>query len=46
MARIDHILVQPGTTVFSHETFGDFYGDDFYPSDHFPLRAVVTLPRP
>ena len=41
--RIDHILVAPGTTVYSHETFGDYYGDDFYPSDHFPLRAVITL---
>jgi hypothetical protein len=30
--------------VASHETFGDFYGDNFYPSDHFPLKAVIELP--
>ena len=27
----------------SHETFGDFYGDNFYPSDHFPLKAVIEF---
>lgn len=42
--RIDHIFLTPGTRVASHETFGDFYGDNFYPSDHFPLKAVVELP--
>ena len=41
--RIDHIFLTPGTRVASHETFGDFYGDNFYPSDHFPLKAVIEL---
>ena len=26
------------------EAFGDFYGDNFYPSDRFPLKAVVERP--
>lgn len=42
--RIDHIFLTPGTKVASHETFGDFYGDNFYPSDHFPLKVVIELP--
>ena len=42
-SRIDHIFLTPGTRVMSHETFGDFYGDNFYPSDHFPLKAVIEL---
>ena len=42
--RIDHIFFTPGTTVTGYETFGDFYGDNFYPSDHFPLKAVIEFP--
>ena len=41
--RIDHIFLTPGTKVMSHETFGDFYGDNLYPSDHFPLKAVIEF---
>ena len=44
--RIDHIFLTPGTKVVSHETFGDFYGDNFYPSDHFPLKTVIEFPSP
>ena len=40
---MDHIFLTPGTRVTSHETFGDFYGDNFYPSDHFPLKAVIEF---
>ena len=43
LATMDSFLT-PGTKVMSHETFGDFYGDNFYPSDHFPIRAVISLP--
>lgn len=42
--RIDHIFLTPGTKVMSHETFGDFYGDNFYPSDHFPMKAIIEMP--
>jgi endonuclease/exonuclease/phosphatase family metal-dependent hydrolase len=41
--RIDLIFLTPGTKVFSHETFGDFYGDGLYPSDHFPVKAVIEF---
>ena len=42
--RIDHIFLTPGTKVTGYETFGDFYGDNFYPSDHFPVKAILELP--
>ena len=42
--RIDHIFLTPGTKVTGYETFGDFYGDNFYPSDHFPVKALIELP--
>ena len=42
--RIDHIFLTPGTKVTDYETFGDFYGDNFYPSDHFPVKALIELP--
>lgn len=41
--RIDHIFLTPGAKVTGYETFGDFYGDNFYPSDHFPIKAVIEL---
>lgn len=41
--RIDHIFLAPGTRVMSHETFGDSYGDGFYPSDHFPVKVVIEF---
>ena len=41
---MDHICLAPGTRVASHETFGDFYGDNFYPSDHFPIKVVIAWP--
>ena len=41
--RIDHIFLTPGAKVTDYETFGDFYGDNFYPSDHFPIKAVIDL---
>ena len=42
--RIDHIFLTPGIKVASHETFGDFYGDNFYPSDHFPMKVLMEWP--
>ena len=42
--RIDHIFLTPGTKVSSYETFGDLYGDNFYPSDHFPIRVLMEWP--
>ncbi len=40
-AAMTAIAATSGTKVASHETFGDFYGDNFYPSDHFPLRVFM-----
>ena len=40
---MDHIFLAPGTRVTSHETFGDFYGDNFYPSGHFPMKVVIDF---
>ena len=44
--RIDHIFLTSGTRVASYETFGDSYGDGLYPSDHFPVKAVIEFPAP
>ncbi|MGH9372538.1 MAG: endonuclease/exonuclease/phosphatase family protein, partial [Vicinamibacterales bacterium] len=40
--KIDYVLVQPGTDVLSAE-INRFSRDDRYPSDHFPVAAVVRL---
>ena len=42
--RIDHVFLTDGAKVRSYETFGDFFGDGIYPSDHFPIKAVLELP--
>jgi len=41
--KIDYILAQPGTTVIRAEILRDSK-DDRYPSDHFPVIAVLRFP--
>jgi endonuclease/exonuclease/phosphatase family metal-dependent hydrolase len=40
--KIDYVLVQPGTEVM-RAAINRFSRDDRYPSDHFPVTAVVRL---
>lgn len=41
-ARIDYIYVSPGVKVKSYATIGDLRpGKELYPSDHFPVMAVI-----
>ncbi|MEN6335657.1 MAG: endonuclease/exonuclease/phosphatase family protein [Phycisphaerales bacterium] len=42
-AKIDYILAQPATKVLRTEILRD-NKDNRYPSDHFPVIAVVALP--
>ena len=42
-ARIDYILVSHGVRVLSHATLDD-KDNGLYPSDHFPVTAVLELP--
>ena len=43
-ARIDYIYVSEGVRVKSYMTYGDPRpGKKLYPSDHFPVTAVITL---
>ena len=42
--RIDYIYVSDGIRVMSHETHADVRpGTKLYPSDHFPVSAVIIL---
>jgi endonuclease/exonuclease/phosphatase family metal-dependent hydrolase len=41
--KIDYVLVQPGTEVITAEIIRTSRSDR-YPSDHFPVSAVVRLP--
>ena len=42
--RIDYIYVSDGVKVKSHATIGDSRpGKQLYPSDHFPVMAVIEL---
>jgi len=41
-AKIDYILVQPGTEVLKAEILRD-NKDNRYPSDHFPVLAAICL---
>ena len=44
MKRIDYIYVSPGTTVLDYRTVSDTRpGTKLYPSDHFPVTAVIEL---
>lgn len=44
-ARIDYIYVSPGIRVKSYATHADARpGKQLYPSDHFPVTAVIELP--
>ena len=43
---IDYIFVSPGIRVESFDTVDNFDADGLASSDHFPVRAVVTLPGP
>jgi endonuclease/exonuclease/phosphatase family metal-dependent hydrolase len=42
--KIDYVLVQPGTTVFSASIVRTSENQR-YPSDHFPVVARIQLPR-
>ena len=43
-ARIDYIYVSDGIRVKSYATHSDPRpGTNLYPSDHFPLTAVIEL---
>lgn len=42
--RIDYVFVKNGITVLKHATLTDSKGGKF-PSDHFPVLAVVKLPE-
>lgn len=43
-ARIDYIYVSDGVDVLSYETHADARpGTALYPSDHFPVTAVIAL---
>lgn len=44
MRPIDYIFVSPGVRVESFDTVDNFDADGLASSDHFPIRAVVTLP--
>ncbi len=41
--KIDYVLVQPGTEVLTAEIIRTKHNER-YPSDHFPVSAVVRLP--
>lgn len=45
LTRLDYVWVK-GATVSDYSTIQNKYDKDFYPSDHFPIRAVVTLQAP
>ena len=45
LTRLDYIWVK-GASVSEYSTIQNKYDKDFYPSDHFPVRAVVTLDAP
>ncbi|MGI6355355.1 MAG: endonuclease/exonuclease/phosphatase family protein [Lentisphaeria bacterium] len=42
---IDFVFVSPNFEVLEHHTLTDTF-DDLYPSDHFPVLAVLRLPKP
>ena len=43
-ARIDYIYVSPGVKVLEFETVNaPRPGKKLYPSDHFPVAAVIEL---
>ena len=45
-SRIDYIYVSDGIRVLSYATHGDARpGTELYPSDHFPVSAVIELPH-
>lgn len=44
-SRIDYVWVS-GATVSEYSTIQEKYDKEFYPSDHIPVRAVVTLLDP
>ena len=44
-AKIDYVLVQPGTTVTEAAIIRTSH-EDRYPSDHFPVTAKIKLLPP